>query len=128
MHGRRVRPFALVHYKFSFDLLRKRKQMSRFRQGPLAAEVAEVLAIQALGFIAQDEERLGRFLALTGMGPGEIREAAREPHFLVGVLNYVAGDEHLLLAFAGHAGIDPGTIAVARQALAEAGGENGGQA
>jgi len=119
---------AMVPYKFSFDLLRKRKQMSHFRQGPLAAEVAEVLAIQALGFIAQDEERLGRFLALTGMGPSEIREAAGDPHFLVGVLDYVTGDEHLLLAFAGHAGIDPGTIAVARQALAEAGGENGGQA
>ena len=121
-------PFAMVPYKFSFDLLRKRKQMSHFRQGPLAVEVAEILAIQALGFIAQDEERLGRFLALTGMGPDKIREAAREPHFLVGVLSYVSGDEHLLLAFAGHAGIDPGTIAVARQALAEAGGENGGQA
>ena len=102
--------------------------MSGFKQGPLAAEVAEVLAIQALGFIAQDEERLGRFLALTGMGPGAIREAARELHFLIGVLDYVSGDEHLLLAFAGHAGIDPGTIAIARQALSEVGAENGGQA
>jgi hypothetical protein len=102
--------------------------MSRFRQEPPAAEVAEVLAIQALGFIAQDQERLGRFLALTGMGPGEIRDAARERHFLVGVLDYVSGDENLLVAFAGHAGVDPGTIAIARRALAEAGGGDGGEA
>ena len=107
----------------SLNLLRKRKQMPISRQGPLAAEVAEVLAIQALGFIAQDEERLGRFLALTGMGPAEIREAARERHFLAGVLDYVNGDEELLVAFADHAGIDAGTIVIARRALAEAGGE-----
>jgi hypothetical protein len=95
------------------------------RQGPLAAEVAEVLAIQALGFIAQDDERLGRFLAVTGIGPADIRAAARERHFLAGVLDYVTGDEELLVAFAGHAGVDPGTIAIARRALAEAEGENG---
>jgi hypothetical protein len=95
------------------------------RQGPLAAEVAEVLAVQALAFIAQDDERLGRFLALTGMGPAEIRTAARERHFLAGVLDYVTGDEELLVAFAGHAEVDPATIAIARRALAEAEGENG---
>ena len=102
--------------------------MSRLRQGPLAAEVAEVVAIQALGFIAQDEERLGRFLAMTGLGPGEIRQAARERHFLIGVLDYVRADENLLVAFAGHAGLDPGTIAVARRTLAEAGGQGSGEA
>jgi len=95
------------------------------RQAPLAAEVAEVLAIQALGFIAEDEERLGRFLALTGMGPAEIREAARERHFLAGVLDYVNGDEELLVAFADRAAVDADTIAIAQRVLAEAGEEGG---
>lgn len=95
------------------------------RKGHLAAEVAEVLAIQALGFIAQDEERLGRFLAITGMGPAEIRDAARDRHFLAGVLDYLVGDEELLVAFASHANVDPTTIAIAQQALAEA-EDNGG--
>ena len=90
------------------------------RPGKLAAEVAEVLAIQALAFIAQDGERFGRFLALTGMGPAEIRAAAHDRHFQAGVLDYVIGDEGLLVEFAGHAGIDPATIAVAQRALAEA--------
>jgi len=102
--------------------------MANYRRESLAVEAAEVLAIQALGFIAQDDERLGRFLALTGIGPAEIREAARERHFLAGVLDYVIGDEDLLVAFAGHAGVEPPTIRIARRALAEPASEAGGEA
>jgi hypothetical protein len=92
--------------------------MFRSRQLPLTAESAETLAVQALTFIARDGERLGRFLAVTGIGPVEIRDAAREPHFLAGVLDHIAGDETLLLAFASDAGIDPAEIPRARKALA----------
>ncbi len=42
----------------------------------MAQEAAEALAIQALTYIAGDGERLGRFLAATGIGPAEIRRAA----------------------------------------------------
>jgi hypothetical protein len=101
----------------SGDLLRKRKRMSGSRQLPITAETAETLAVQALTFIAQDAERLGRFLAITGIGPAEIRDAAREPHFLAGVLDHIAGDESLLLAFASDVGIDPAEIPRARKAL-----------
>jgi hypothetical protein len=80
-------------------------------------EAAEALAIQALSYIAADGERLGRFLSLTGIGPGEIRAAAREPGFLAGVLEYLAGDERLLTDFAKEAGHDPSTIEAARLAL-----------
>ena len=62
----------------------------------LTQEAAEALAIQALTFIAGDTERLGRFLATTGIGPAQIRAAAQEPGFLAGVLSYLAGDERLL--------------------------------
>ena len=82
-----------------------------------AREAAEALAVQALSYIAQDGERLGRFLSLTGIGPGEIRSAAREPGFLAGVLEYLASDESLLTEFAKDAGFDPSTIAAARLAL-----------
>jgi hypothetical protein len=86
------------------------------RSGP-AREAAEALAIQALSYIGQDGERLGRFLSLTGIGPGEIRSAAREPQFLAGVLDYLAGDERLLTDFAKEAGHDPATVEAARIAL-----------
>jgi hypothetical protein len=101
----------------SGDLLRKRKRMPILRQPPIAGEAAETLAVQALTFIAQDGERLGRFLAITGIGPAEIRDAAREPNFLAGVLDHVMADETLLLAFAEHAGIDPAEIPRARAML-----------
>ena len=44
---------------------------------PAAREAAEMLAVQALTFIAEDPERMGRFLAATGLEPGQIRAASR---------------------------------------------------
>jgi hypothetical protein len=79
---------------------------------------AEALAIAALSFLAAEPDRLGSFLALSGIGPESIRSAASEPHFLLGVLDHVAGNEALLVAFAEHAGIDPADVARAQTALA----------
>jgi hypothetical protein len=89
------------------------KQGSRF-----ARKEAEALAIQALTFIAGDGERLGRFLAVTGIGPSEIRSAAREPGFLSGVLDYVASDEKLITDFAAEAGLNPADVERSRATLA----------
>jgi Protein of unknown function (DUF3572) len=83
----------------------------------LTQEAAEGLAVQALTFIAGDGERLGRFLATTGIGPAQIRAAAREPGFLVGVLDYLAGNERLLSAFAAETGLDPADVGKALAAL-----------
>jgi hypothetical protein len=91
----------------------------RNRQGAAAqAEAATALAIAALGFIADDPERLGRFLSLTGIDSQAIRTAAREPGFLLGVLDHLASDESLLLAFALEREIDPDEVRVARGVLA----------
>ena len=88
------------------------------KPGPsLTQEAAEGLAIQALTFIAGDGERLGRFLATTGIGPAQIRAAAQEPGFLTGVLDYLAGDERLLSGFAAETGCDPADIGKALVAL-----------
>ncbi len=78
---------------------------------------AEALAIAALSFLAEDPERLGAFLALSGIGPESLRAAAGEPHFLAGVLDHVVSDERLLLDFATHQGVDPFDVTRARQAL-----------
>ena len=83
----------------------------------LTQEAAEALAVQALTFIAGDGERLGRFLAITGIGPAQIRAAAQEPGFLIGVLDYLAGDERLLAAFAAETGLDPTHVGKALAAL-----------
>ena len=86
-------------------------------RGGMILEAAEGLAIQALTFIAGDTERLGRFLAVTGIGPAEIRAAAREPRFLAGVLDYLASDERLAAEFSAEAGFGPSDIAKAYAAL-----------
>ena len=89
------------------------------KSDPIAPkEAATELAIAALSFIASEPEQLGRFLSLTGIGPESIRAAAREPGFLLGVLDHLAGDEALLLAFANQNEIDPETVRRARDVLA----------
>jgi hypothetical protein len=80
-------------------------------------ESAEKLAISALGFLAQDPDRLGQFLSVTGIGPDMIRKAAADPSFLAGLLDHVAGDEALLLAVAAHAGVRPQDVERAQAAL-----------
>ena len=66
---------------------------------------AESLAIQALTFLAGEPERLARFLALTGIGPAQIRAAAATPGFLAGVLDHIASEDALVTAFAAQSGL-----------------------
>ena len=84
---------------------------------PKLQEAAESLAIAALGFLAGDEERLERFVALSGIDPGNLRAAANQPSFLVAILDHLAGDEPLLLAFAADLPCDPAQILKARHVL-----------
>jgi hypothetical protein len=84
----------------------------------VSSEAAENLAIQALTFIGSDAAELGRFLALTGIGPADLRTVAHQPGFLAGVLDHILGYEPLLLAFAKETDINPGEIANARATLA----------
>jgi hypothetical protein len=81
------------------------------------SEAAETLATEALGYLAGDLEHLGRFLALAGIGPAELRTAAAEPGFLVGVLEFYMAHESLLLAFFEARGHRPTEFASARYAL-----------
>jgi hypothetical protein len=99
------------------DLLRKGKWNPMKRSSAQSRESAEILAIQAFGFIAEEPERLGRFLAASGLTVEHIRSAARDPDFLAGVLEHMLGDESLLVAFADSAAIDPASVARAHHAL-----------
>lgn len=87
------------------------------KRGHFTSEAAELLAIDALGFLANEPEALSRFLALSGLGPSLLRSAAADPAFLAGVLDHFLGHEPLLIAFAAHAGIPASHIAAARQAI-----------
>lgn len=78
---------------------------------------AEMVAINALRFLAGREEELRRFLALSGVASDDLRRLAGDAAFLGGVLDFLLGDEALLLTFAEEVRIRPETIAVARRQL-----------
>lgn len=80
-------------------------------------EVAEIVAIQALTFVAGDPERLGLFLAESGLGPETLRTAAANPQFLASVLDFVMRDDATVKAFADASQLHPTNVAAARQAL-----------
>ncbi|MEP9388173.1 DUF3572 domain-containing protein [Mesorhizobium sp. KR9-304] len=80
-------------------------------------ESAEALAIQALGFVAADPELLPRFLAISGIDAGAIRQAAREPGFLAGVLQFIVAHEPTLMRFSEDSGIPPQQVSAALRAL-----------
>ena len=84
-------------------------------------EVAEIVAVQALSFIASDPERLGAFLAESGLGPETLRGAAADPRFLAHVLDFVMRDDATVKAVAAASQLHPTNIAAAHQALNDPG-------
>ena len=78
---------------------------------------SETLALQALAFIAGDDDRLERFISLTGIAPESLRQIARNPAGLGAVLDYLLGWEPLLLEFAEAYDLKPESIALARRKL-----------
>ena len=75
------------------------------------------LAVAALSFLAQEPDRLSRFLDLCGLGPHNLRAAAADPGFLAAVLDYLLADEPLLIAFAAEQSVAPASVAAARRAM-----------
>jgi len=82
-------------------------------------EVAEIVAIQALSFLASDPGRLGLFLAETGIGPETLRQSAADPQFLGSVLDFVLRDDATVKAFAEASKLHPTNIATARDVLGD---------
>lgn len=81
------------------------------------AEVAEIVAIRALAFLAGEPERLGQFLSESGIGPQTLRASASDPRFLAGVLDFIVRDDDTVKAFSDFSQFPPPTIAAARDAL-----------
>lgn len=77
----------------------------------------ESLAIDVLGWIVADEDRLFPFLNATGLSPETVRASLGDPAFLAGVLDHVMGDEAVLLACAQGLAVKPERIAAAWRRL-----------
>ncbi len=86
-------------------------------KGQNQSEEAEFLAINALGFLAAEPERLQRFMDLSGLDVAAIRAGASNPAFLGGILDHLLADESLLLIFAEDQQMRPERIAALRRKL-----------
>lgn len=80
-------------------------------------EQAETLALQAVSFLAEDEDRLDRFLLLSGMDGNQLRDGINDPAFLGGILDHILAHEPDLIDFAEAVDIAPEHVARARAAL-----------
>lgn len=80
-------------------------------------ERAETLALQAVSFLAGDEDRLDRFLLLSGMDGNDLRERIADAAFLGGVLDHILAHEPDLIEFAEAVDLPPEQVARARAAL-----------
>ncbi len=89
----------------------------------MTTAAAEIVAIRLVGYLASDEARLARFLALTGVTPADLRARAGERGVLAAVLDYVLGDEPLLLDAAARLGLDATEIVRAATLLSGRGPE-----
>jgi hypothetical protein len=74
---------------------------------------AENIALLAFGFLAADDERMQRFIGLSGFDVGNAREAAAAPGFLAGVLAHYLNDESTIMAFSEAEKLHPLSIAMA---------------
>lgn len=92
-------------------------KFGRSKGGKAATDEAAALALQGLTFLAGEMGRFSRFLAITGVGPADLKNAAATAEFQSAVLDYLLRDESLLLVFAAESGIAPEKVGQAYGAL-----------
>ena len=92
----------------------------RPKKGPMLLDEAHTIGLQALGFLAEDEARIGRFMALTGLSAEDLQARATSSDVLQAVLEHLLENESLLLVFAAQSGIKPDEIQPAWHVLSGA--------
>ena len=80
-------------------------------------EGASALALAALGWTLSEPGRADRLLALTGLGPGELRASLGETATLAAILRFLEAHEPDLIACADFLGVAPAALVAARRRL-----------
>ena len=75
------------------------------------------LALRVLAWILADDRRAQRFLDLTGLTPGQLRERVGSAELQLSAIEFVCAHEPDLVAAADSLGVAPATIAAARERL-----------
>ena len=71
----------------------------------LSQESAEVVGLQALGWMAGNEELLPVFLGATGASEADVRAGATQPAFLGALLDFIMMDDQWVKAFCDSVGL-----------------------
>lgn len=83
----------------------------------LSAESAETIALQALGWLAANEELMPVFLGATGASVDDLKAQAGDPAFLGSVLDFITMDDAWVVSFCDTIGLEYTQPMIARQAL-----------
>ncbi|NEX45760.1 DUF3572 domain-containing protein [Pseudotabrizicola algicola] len=78
---------------------------------------AETLALQALSWLAANDDLLPVFMGSTGVSAEELAARAAEPEFLGSVLDFLLMDDAWIMAFCDAAGLRYDAPMLARAAL-----------
>jgi Protein of unknown function (DUF3572) len=70
-------------------------------------ELAEIISLQAVSFIAEDEDRLSALFQETGLSVGDFQDLAENPYTLAGVLDFLLAHEEILVEFCEKNNINP---------------------
>lgn len=90
----------------------RRKDVDKMRQ-----DQAETVGLQALAWLASEDELFGSFLGASGAAAGDVAEAAGKPEFLGAVLDFVMMEDAWVMAFCDANGLAYGVPMTARAVL-----------
>ena len=76
-----------------------------------------IVALGALASTLAEPRRAERLLALTGIGPADLRERAGDPDLLAAVIRFLENHEPDLVEIAQTIGVKPSELVAAREAL-----------
>ncbi|MCT8159586.1 DUF3572 domain-containing protein [Pseudoruegeria sp. SHC-113] len=78
---------------------------------------AQVLALQALGWLASNDDLLPVFLGASGASLTDVRARAAEPEFLASVLDFLLMDDAWVIGFCADCNLPNEALMQARAAL-----------
>lgn len=83
----------------------------------MTPETAETIALQALGWLAGNDELLPVFLGASGASEADLRTGATDPAFLGALLDFLTMDDAWVIAFCDAVGLAYEDPLMARRAL-----------
>lgn len=88
----------------------------------MTPERAETIALQALAFLAQEDDQIGGFLAASGSSVDDMRNRAQDADFLGFVIDFIMSDDARARSFCQSQNIGAETLHLVRATLP--GGQN----